>query len=1697
MATAALQRGLCFRSDPGMAGGMETRSRKRQVVSFFLCLCVSLVACETIRYSVREEKKSGSLVANIVQDLKLDVGKLLARRARLVSKSTKQYFELNTGSGDVIIKEKIDREDLCGQNDPCLLQFEIVLENPLQLYPMEVQIDDMNDNNPKFSKNEFVLKMPEQIPINTRFPLERAQDSDIGTNGIQSYAISANEHFRLDVHSREDGHKYAELVLEKQLDREEQAQLMLILTAADGGLPQRTGTAQIRINVLDTNDNFPRFSQSVYKVQLMENSPRDTLVTKVQASDLDEGSNAEITYSFRQVPDRVLKLFQLDQFTGEITVLGIIDFEDAAMYEIEVQATDGGGLSAHCKVLVQIEDMNDNAPEVTLTSLTSTIPEDSSPETVVALFSVRDPDSGDNGRTLCSIQDNVPFALKSTLKNYYELVTQKPLDREKVPEYNISITATDRGTPRLTSVRIIRVQLSDINDNPPVFNESSYVMYLKENNHPGLLIGTVHAADLDTEQNAKVTYSALPGNIGHLPFSINSENGNVYALQSVDYEQTRDFQVTVRAADGGFPPLSSEVIVRVVIIDENDNAPFILYPLQNNSAPANDLVPRSAEAGYLVTKVVAVDGDSGQNSWLSYHLLKATDPGLFAVGLQTGEVKTSRPIRSPDSVKQKLIVLVRDNGEPPRSTTSTLNVLLVDGFSDAYMQLLDVPQEEEQQDTLTLYLVISLSFVSFLFLVSVVTIIAIRVYKTRQCRERYVPSSRNFYCEPNFPTNPADRSGTGTLPQSYEVCLTTGSGTSKFKFLRPLVPSLPADPSAAGGSVLDSQINSHLKEEREPLREDESQYWRTNRLLSSTTYEWLQQLCKRGLCFRSDPGMAGGMETLSRKRQVVSFFLCLCVSLVACETIRYSSREEKKSGSLVANIAKDLNLDVGKLFARRARLISKSTKQYFELNTGSGDVIIKEKIDREDLCGQSDPCLLQFEILLENPLQLYSMEVQIDDVNDNNPKFSKNEFVLKIPEQMPINTRFPLERAQDSDIGTNGIQSYAVSSNEHFSLDVQTRGDRNKYAELVLEKQLDREEQAQLMLILTAADGGLPQRTGTAQIRIIVLDTNDNFPRFSQSVYKVQLMENSPQDTLVTKVQASDLDEGSNAEITYSFGQVPDLVLKLFQLDQFTGEITVLGIIDFEDAAMYEIEVQATDGGGFSSRCKVLVQIEDMNDNAPEVTLTSLTSTIPEDSSPETVVALFSVRDPDSGDNGRTVCSIQDNVPFALKSTLKNYHELVTQKPLDREKVPEYNISITATDRGTPRLTSVRIIRVQLSDINDNPPVFNESSYVMYLKENNHPGLLIGTVHAADLDTEQNAKVTYSALPGNIGHLPFSINSENGNVYALQSVDYEQTRDFQVSVKAADGGSPPLSSEVIVRVVIIDENDNAPFILYPLQNSSSPANDLVPRSAEAGYLVTKVVAVDGDSGQNSWLSYQLLKATDPGLFAVSLQTGEVKTSRPIRSPDSVKQKLIVLVRDNGEPPRSTTSTLNVLLVDGFSDAYMQLLDVPQEEEQQDTLTLYLVISLSFVSFLFLVSVVTIIAIRVYKTRQCRERYVPSSRNFYCEPNFPTNPADRSGTGTLPQSYCYEVCLTTGSGTSEFKFLRPLVPSLPADPSVEEGSVLDSQINSHLKEEKEFLREGRASVSEDSISRSSGTGCIVNKVIGINENSSQNGWLSYQ
>ncbi|XP_024067781.2 protocadherin beta-1-like [Terrapene carolina triunguis] len=800
----------------------------RQVVSLLLFLCVWALGSGTVRYAVPEEMESGSFVANIAKDLGLDPKRLSARRARVVSEGSRQHFQLNSNTGNLFIKEKLDREELCGQTDPCILHFEIILENPLQSYRAEVRVYDVNDHSPEFSDSELLLKMPESTPPGSRFPLANAQDLDVGNNSLQSYAISSTDHFRVYTRHRSDGRKYAELVLETPLDREEQSEISFMLTAIDGGSPARSGAAQVRITVLDINDNVPEFSQTLYRARVLENSEQDYVVLTVSATDSDEGINGAISYTFSQKSKKNVSAFSINPVTGEIRLLGPLDFEETETYEIDVQATDGGGLSAHSKVLVEVVDVNDNAPEVKVTSLVSPIPEDSSPETVVALFNVRDRDSGDNGRTVCSIEDDLPFSAKPTSKNSYSLVTENTFDREKVSEYNITITARDLGTPSLSTEERIIVKISDINDNSPEFSQTSYMMYVRENNGPAVLIGKVNAFDSDSEQNAKVTYSLWPAEVGGLPqlsyISINSENGNVYALRSMDYEQIGSFQVAVRAADGGSPPLSSEVIVRVVIIDENDNAPFILYPLQNSSSPANDLVPRSAEAGYLVTKVVAVDGDSGQNSWLSYHLLKATDPGLFTIASQNGEIRTTRLITDRDTMKQILIVVVRDSGESPLSSSATLNIALVDGFSDLHMRFTDAAVEEEENGTLTLYLIISLCLVLFVFFISIIVFITIELYRRRHYRERFMSASGNFYGNSNFQNNLVDVTGNGTLSHSYryEVCLTTGSGNSEFRFLRPIIPSLPPQHGNAGtdsGKEQDLLTNLQLNTDLESANE--------------------------------------------------------------------------------------------------------------------------------------------------------------------------------------------------------------------------------------------------------------------------------------------------------------------------------------------------------------------------------------------------------------------------------------------------------------------------------------------------------------------------------------------------------------------------------------------------------------------------------------------------------------------------------------------------------------------------------------------------------------------------------------------------------------------------------------------------------------------------------------------------------------
>ncbi|XP_052597948.1 protocadherin beta-7-like isoform X3 [Peromyscus californicus insignis] len=787
-----------------MEARLERAMQKRQVLFLCVFLGASWAGAEQLQYFVAEETERGTPLTNLAKDLGLGLGELSARGARIVSDRNTGFLLLSPLTGDLILNEKLDREELCGPTEPCVLTFQLLLENPVQIHRAALHVKDINDNSPVFLDKEIPLKILESTTPGATFLLERAQDSDVGTNSLSNYTISPNAYFHIHVHDGGEGTVFPELVLDQTLDREETAEFTLTLTALDGGSPPRSGTALVRILVLDINDNSPEFVQSLYRVQLPENTPVGSLVIAVSARDLDTGSYGQIAYAFFYATERILQTFQINSTTGHLYLKAELDYEAIQTYSITIQAKDSGGLSGKCTVVVEVLDVNDNPPELLMSSLTSPIAENS-PETVVAVFRIRDRDSGNNGKTMCSIPHDLPFVLKPSVENFYTLVTEMPLDRESHSEYNITITVTDLGSPRLTTQHTITVQVSDINDNAPAFTQTSYTLFVQENNSPALHIGTISATDSDSGSNAHITYSLLPTHEPQLAlaslFSINADSGQLFALRALDYEALQTFEFHVGATDQGSPALSSQALVRVLVLDANDNAPFVLYPLQNASAPCTELLPRAAEPGYLVTKVVAVDRDSGQNAWLSFQLLKATEPGLFSLWAHNGEVRTSRLLSERDAPKHKLLLLVKDNGDPPRSASVTLHVLLVDGFSQPYLPLPEVAREPAQdEDALTLYLVIALASVSSIFLLSVLLFVGVRL-----CRRARAASLGGFSVpEGHFPGHLVDVSGAGTLSQSYqyEVCLRGDSGTGEFKFLKPILPNFQDHPleSEMGGN---------------------------------------------------------------------------------------------------------------------------------------------------------------------------------------------------------------------------------------------------------------------------------------------------------------------------------------------------------------------------------------------------------------------------------------------------------------------------------------------------------------------------------------------------------------------------------------------------------------------------------------------------------------------------------------------------------------------------------------------------------------------------------------------------------------------------------------------------------------------------------------------------------------------------------
>ncbi|XP_054852918.1 protocadherin-19 isoform X1 [Eublepharis macularius] len=651
----------------------------------FALLWTGAGALINLKYSVEEEQRAGTVIANIAKDAR-DAGFVLDPRQptafRVVSNSAPHLVDINPGSGLLVTKQKIDRDLLCRQSPKCVISLE-VMSSSMEICVIKLEIKDLNDNAPSFPTDQIALEISETASPGTRVPLESAYDPDSGSFGVQSYEITPNDLFGLETKTRGDGSRFAELVVEKSLDRETQSHYSYMITALDGGDPPNFGTVELNIRVIDSNDNNPLFEDPSYTVSVPENAPPGTPVIRLNATDPDEGTNGQVLYSIHSyVSEKARDLFQINPQTGLITVSGAIDYEEGHAYELDVQAKDLGpnSIPAHCKVTVTVQDANDNPPLINLLSVNSElveVSENAPPGYVIALVRVSDRDSGANGRVQCKLLGNVPFRLQE-YESFSTILVDGRLDREQRDQYNLTIQAKDNGVPSLQATKSFTVKITDENDNHPHFSKPYYQVIVQENNTPGAYLLSVSARDPDLGLNGSVSYQIVPSQVRDMPVftyvSINPNSGDIYALRSFNHEQTKSFEFKVLAKDGGNPSLQSNATIRVIVLDVNDNTPVITAPpLVNGTAEV--YIPRNAGVGYLVTVVKADDYDEGENGRLSYEMAEG-DRGFFEIDQVNGEIRTTRSFGENSKTTYELIVVAHDHGKTSLSASALILIYL-------------------------------------------------------------------------------------------------------------------------------------------------------------------------------------------------------------------------------------------------------------------------------------------------------------------------------------------------------------------------------------------------------------------------------------------------------------------------------------------------------------------------------------------------------------------------------------------------------------------------------------------------------------------------------------------------------------------------------------------------------------------------------------------------------------------------------------------------------------------------------------------------------------------------------------------------------------------------------------------------------------------------------------------------------------
>lgn len=1337
--------------------------------------------------------------------------------------ATRFPFRIDRSAGSLTVAAPLDRETVpsFAFTVTATDRAERVEERRSSEVTAQVFLLDVNDNRPVFISAETVQVM-EDAGVGSLLHHLVAIDGDEGENGLVSYFIVAGnkEVFMLD-------EKTGLLFLSSPLDYETQRVHRLTVRAVDQGQPPLSSTQTLTVEVGDINDQAPVFERRVYNASVAENRDPGEAVVRVSASDGDSEENAVVWYSL--LPGPGYELFSINPYTGLITTTSYLDREEQQYYTLRVQARDSSSrpLSSTSTVLCSVLDDNDNSPEFMQSSFQISLPENLPPGPIHAV-QASDPDYGENGTIHYSIQGE-DFQGRFTIDSFTGAIsTTQVLDREETPNYTLTIQAHDHGPSPLTSSTQIHVLLLDQNDNTPAFSQKTYYASISEGLPAGTEVAQLTAFDPDEGPNGEITYSLKEdGSLG--AFSVDPFSGVVRTTKPLDRESRSQYSLRVVASDGCTQgPLSSEASLTIQVEDVNDNTPICV----NN--PANAWVSMTTPPNQVVTMVTAADRDRGENGTVRFML--SDEESLFDVNGETGEVSLRRRVKVGFSGR-KLHVVVSDRGRPPLASTCLVFVHLLG-------------ERERLQFSQKVY--------------------------NATVKENSRAGTWITKVEANDPTNSRQR-----------ITYTIFSGNENNIF----------------------SINRYTGEIR--VQKD-----------NSLDFE---QSARVELVVLADSGLQSTHCRVSVSLQDVNDN----TPLFEHNSYRTAVWEGQVHNTYVMQVFAS-DADSGLNGQIEYSIISGNHNNAFILDSVRGILATNVMLDREI----SNSYKLVLQAADKGNPQFSStatVRVQVVDINDNSPAIPPMDLV-SIAENLPAGHMVTQVTANDVDLSSTLTYTFADngSTSGPFAIDCYT-------GIITLTRALDYETQTEYKLTVRASDS-LHHTTG--EVRVQVLDVNDNAPIFTRVSYQVELSELLPAETLVVSVSAVDRDSGPNGKVTYRLLSSP---LQGFYVLPDQGSVfTNKPLKSITSSNVVHLLIEARDQGdpARSSVASIEVLIKDSNDHAPLFHQDIYTLTVPEDTPTDTTLLTLSADDEDwSSENSHLDYAIvrgNEEKRFCLEvkmiqveNQLRNVAKLVLCHALDRETTEAYSLTVSVSDRGMPRLNSTAFVMVSVTDCNDNAPKFSNTEYHVQVSENSNIGTSLVQVHAHDPDFGTNGLVRYDIVSGDSkGHLKMDLLT--GVLVVHHSLDYEENPKYTVTVRASDGSETSDERNVafaVIYITILDENDNNPYFMFPTINCS------VLENLPAFTHTCSIHAIDNDSGPYGLLTYSILTSCfmDYGTgspdrkeaFAIDSLTGDIHTRQTFDYERESEYCFVVEARDKGDKAATVRVQVAIKGVDEFSPVFTQ------------------------------------------------------------------------------------------------------------------------------------------------------------------------------